>query len=230
MSKVNSERSGCVDVFKAFLVSDADYDGFLEIPRIQGGTYAPKRLLEFSKSLSSTNYECWVHFYEDDAAFERIWRNPRKYLPILKKFEGVICPDFSLYRDMPLVMQYWNIYRSRAIGSWLEHNGVRVIPNIRFGDERTYNECCFGVSKQGTIAIGTHGCLKNRIDRAFIRSGLSIVIKRLDPTIIVIYGAAPDELFDDFRRHGITILQFDSSFAKSRRGDCHGNRYSSYYP
>lgn len=75
---------------------------------------------------------------EDDFLFERIWRNPRKYLEVLQRYEGVILPDFSLYRDMPLVMQLWNIYRSRAIGHWLQMNGVTVIPNIRYGDRRTY--------------------------------------------------------------------------------------------
>lgn len=29
------------------------------------------------------------------------------------RFNGVILPDFSLFRDMPLVMQMYNILRSR---------------------------------------------------------------------------------------------------------------------
>lgn len=224
MSNVNSERSGCVDVFNAFLVSDANYDGDLEIPVILGDNHRPKKLLEFSKAVSSKDYECWVHFYEDDASFERIWRNPRRYLPILKKYEGVICPDFSLYRDMPLVMQYWNIYRSHAIGSWLEHNGVNVIPNVRFGDERTFEECCLGIPKHGTIAVGTHGCLKNKTDRDYFRKGLSVVLERLNPMAIIVYGTTPEDIFDDCYRQGIQIYQFDSSFAKSRRGDDYGDR------
>ena len=84
-----------------------------------------------------------------DVTFERIWNTPNKYLPIIKKFKGVITPDFSVYRDMPLVMQQWNIYRSRAIGHWLQENGVSVIPDIRFGDERTYEASCAGIQKHG---------------------------------------------------------------------------------
>lgn len=71
-------------------------------------------------------------------------------------FRGVISPDFSLYRDMPLVMQQWNIYRNRAIGSWLQMNGVNVIPNVRFGDKRTYDICCEGIDSGSIIAIGSH--------------------------------------------------------------------------
>ncbi|MCR4557107.1 MAG: DUF4417 domain-containing protein [Saccharofermentans sp.] len=219
MSKVNRLREGCKDVFKAFLVKDAKYEGYLEIPIIYGGLYRPAKLIEFSKALSSQDYTCWVHFYEDDASFERIWRNPNKYLPTLKKFAGVISPDFSLYRDMPLVMQLWNIYRSHAIGSWLQNNGVNVIPNIRFGDERTFDNCCCGVSHSSTIAIGTHGCIKNKIDRFYLSAGVEWIINKLEPKIVVIYGQAPAEIFDKFKTQGITILQFDSSFAKSRRGE-----------
>ena len=80
------------------------------------------KLIAFSKAIRSTDFDTWIHFYEDDVAFERIWNTPNKYLPIIKKFKGVITPDFSVYRDMPLVMQQWNIYRSRAIGLMLYHN------------------------------------------------------------------------------------------------------------
>ena len=78
-----------------------------------------------------------MHCYEDDAAFERLWSRPERYLPILKRYAGVIAPDFSLYRDMPLVMQQWNVYRSRAIAHWLQENGIPVIANVRWGDRRT---------------------------------------------------------------------------------------------
>lgn len=224
MSKMNSTRSGCKDVFHAFLVENANYDGFLEIPTIEYGCFKPSKLISFSKCISSKEYDSWVHFYEDDAAFERIWKNPRRYLPVLKKFAGVICPDFSLYRDMPLVMQFWNVYRSRAIGHWLQENGVKVIPNVRFGDRRTYRCCCCGVSKDGTIAIGTHGCIKICEERILLAQGLDYVIASLKPRAIVVYGSAPNDIFDKYRDMGIEILQFDSEYAISRKELDYGSR------
>lgn len=224
MSKVNCLRKGCKDVFNAFLVKNAVYDGILEIPAQRGGLYNPAGVIEFSKALSSQKYDYWVHFYEDDSSFERIWKNPRKYLPVLKRYAGVIAPDFSLYRDMPLVMQLWNIYRNHAIGSWLQENGVNVIPNVRFGDERTYDACCLGVPHNSTIAIGTHGCVKNRIDREYLSAGIDHVISTLKPRVLVVYGTTPADIFDKYRDQGISILQFNSSFANSRAGDQNGNR------
>lgn len=217
MSKVNSARSGCRDVFRSFLVKNASYDGYLEIPCLKPEYQVPNRLILFSKAVRSCDFDSWIHFYEDDAAFERIWNAPNKYLPIIKKFNGVITPDFSVYRDMPLVMQQWNIYRSRAIGHWLQENGVSVIPNIRFGDERTYEVSCVGIQKHGTIAVGSHGCIKLSSDRSYFVNGLEYVVDRLEPSILVVYGTAPDNIFASYKEKGIEVLQFDSDFMQSRK-------------
>ncbi len=217
MAIINNARKGCKDVFNAFLVSTAKYAGLFEIPCIKPCNEVPGRIILFSKAISSKDYEQWVHFYEDDYLFERLWNNPRKYISILKKYQGVILPDFSLYRDMPLVMQLWNIYRSRAIGHWLQANGVKVIPNIRFGDQRTYHICCIGIEKHSIISIGSHGNLKNKQDREIFLKGVDKIVKTLEPRVIIIYGAAPDKYFNQYKEAGIRIIQFDSSFAISRQ-------------
>jgi hypothetical protein len=206
-------RPGCRDVFKAFLVKNAKYEGVIEIPILDKTNSKPRKVILFSKALKSKDYDCWVLFYEDDGNFERIWNNPKKYLPILKRFKGVICPDFSLYRDMPLVMQLWNIYRSHAIGRWLQDNGVDVIANVRFGDERTYEACCYGVPKNGIIAVGSHGCLRYKEEKEYFIKGLDYVVKRLNPKTIIVYGAAPEGVFGKYKAIGIEILQFDSDYA-----------------
>ena len=212
MSRKNATRSGCKDVFRAFLVKNATYDSPLEIPCLKSETEKPNKLIPFSKAICSDEYNAWVHFYEDDVAFERLWNRPNVYLPILKKFSGVISPDFSVYRDMPLVMQYWNIYRGRAIGHWLQENNIRVIPNVRFGDERTFELSCAGINKNGIISIGSHGCIKLLTERNYFKKGLDYVIDTLKPSTLIVYGTAPDKLFARYRNSGIEILQFDSDF------------------
>lgn len=217
MSKINSKRSGCKDVFNSFLVALACYCGVFEFPRIYPCYDIPNRLISFSKSISCKDYDQWVHFFEDDYLFERIWRNPKRYLENLKKYNGVILPDFSVYRDMPYVMQLWNIYRSRAIGCWLQANGVKVIVDVRFGDKRTFRCACDGVSKHCVIAIGTHGTLKNRKDRRIFVAGLEEIVKILQPKVIVVYGCAPDAIFSKYKEKGIRIVHFDSAFATSHK-------------
>jgi len=217
MSKINSQRNGCKDVFNAFLVTVATYAGLFEFPVILATFEIPNKLVAFSKSISCKDFNQWVHFYEDDQLFERLWNNPKKYLDILKKYNGVILPDYSLYRDMPFAMQIWNIYRSRAIGHWLQINGVNVIPNIRYGDRRTYRICCDGISKKSIIAVGTHGTLKHVADRETFSQGLDIVIRRLEPSAIVVYGTAPDYIFKKYKDAGIKIVRFCSEYAASHK-------------
>ena len=217
MSKINSQRKCCKDVFNAFLVAFATYAGIFEFPRIRPTYFIPNRVIAFSKAISCKDYDQWVHFFEDDYLFERIWRNPEKYLDMLNRYNGVILPDFSLYRDMPLAMQIWNIYRSRAIGHWLQENGIKVIPNIRFGDRRTYRICCDGIQKHCVVAVGTHGNLKLLEDREIFLKGLDIIVNRLEPTVIVVYGAAPEKYFKKYEKLGIQIVQFDSNYATSHK-------------
>lgn len=217
MSSQNCTRPGCRDVFHAFLVKNARYDGYLEIPCIRPEEKIPSKLLPFSKTLHSTDYDAWVHFYEDDVAFERIWNKPNIYLPILKRFTGVISPDFSLYRDMPLVMQQWNTYRGKAIGHWLQENEIAVIPNIRFADERSYDFCCAGVKIGSTIAVGSHGCIKRRTEREYFRRGLEFVVQKLQPKRVIVYGTTPNDAVQPMTDKGIELLQFDSEFSVSRK-------------
>ncbi len=171
------------DVFKAFLVENADYDGKFELPVLRTSNFIPDKIITFSDAMAkrTTDYEAWVHFYEHDIKFERLWNNPKAYINKLKKFKGIISPDFSLYRNMPLCMQIWNTYRSRALAVWLQNNGVEIIPNVRFNDERTYEFCFDGIEKNKTVAIGTHGCIKRRNDKEYFKAGLSELVKRLAP-------------------------------------------------
>ena len=207
------------DVFHSYLVEDADYEGYIELPKIKASNLIPQKLVPFSNAMSKTweDFDCWVMFYEHDVKFERFWNNPKQYLEKLKKFKGVISPDFSLYRNMPLVMQQWNTYRSRALAVWLQKNDVELIPNVRFNDERTYDFCFDGIEKYKTIAVGTHGCIKNKIDKDYFKKGLAELVKKIKKKTIIVYGATPDDIFKTYKDAGIEIISFESEFSKSRK-------------
>jgi hypothetical protein len=207
------------DVFHAFLVEQAEYDGRIELPCIRTSSELPERMVPFSKAMSGSmqDHGQWVHFYEHDKNFERLWNNPRRYLSKLKKFKGIISPDFSLYRNMPLVMQEWNTYRGRALAVWLQNNGIEVLPNVRWNDERTFDFCFDGIEKHKTVAVGTLGCIKRTEDKAYFKNGLETLVQRLSPETIIVYGASPDAVFKKYRQAGIRILSFESEFSKSRK-------------
>ena len=105
----------------------------------------------------------------------------------------------------------------RALAVWFQNNGIEIIPNVRFNDERTYEFCFDGIEKNKTIAVGTHGCIKNKADREYFKSGLSELVKILSPKNIIVYGAASDEIFKKYESRGINIIPFESEFSKSRK-------------
>lgn len=206
MTKINCRRGGCVDVFHASILKSTKFDGEYEFPVIREEHSVPRRLITFSKAMQEKmDFHQWVCFYEDDFLFERVWNNPSRYVDRLSKFEGVITPDFSVYYDMPFAMQIWNIFRSRAIGAWLQSQGIKVAPNIRFGDERTFECCCDGISKHSVISIGTLGCLKVKSYRETFEKGLAYVAKRLEPETMVLYGSVPGNI-SELKNDGINVV------------------------
>ena len=57
MSRKNGTRSGCKDVFHAFLVKNATYDSPLEIPRLKTEMRKPQKLIAFSKAVRGAEYD-----------------------------------------------------------------------------------------------------------------------------------------------------------------------------
>lgn len=123
-------------------------------------------------------------------------------------------PDYSLYRDMPLSMQIWNIFRSRALGYYLQSNGIKVVPNVRFSDERTYDIACAGVKKNSTIALSTYGLMKIKKEKEIFKKGLDYVIRKLTPKTLIIYGTTPYDIFGKYKLQGIEILSYESKISK----------------
>lgn len=159
--------------FRISLVETAFFNGKHEIPHIDAPCeiVIPSGLVPFSKREKSFNlgFEDFVCFYENDIEFRSILTDTEKYVNDLKRFKGVITPDCSLYIDAPLAVQIANIYLNRAIGYYLKQNGIYVIPNIRWGDERTYTDKLFGekiaflgVDKHSIVSIGTYGQIQSK--------------------------------------------------------------------
>lgn len=133
------------------------------------------------------------------------------YVEELKQYPGVISPDCSLYIDAPLCVQIASIYLNRAVGYYLSKKGIYVIPNIRWGDERTYTDELLGekvafqgVDKHSIVSIGTYGQIRTAESKRYFREGLIAMLDELEPKVVLVYGAMPDTIF-----HGLeTITEF----------------------
>lgn len=150
--------------------------------------HVPRSLIPFSVAQSSGDFASGVHFFIDDYRFERVWNQPERYIPMLKKFDCVLTPDFSTYSDMPLPMQAWNVYRNRALGNIWTREGIEVIPSLSWGGVDSFDVCFSGLPKESVYAVSTVGCTKKKQSIDGFRIGMDEAIKRLNPSKLVVYG------------------------------------------
>lgn len=192
--------------FRVSLVETAFFDGKHEIPHINAPTeiIIPEGMVPFSLRERSQNFKDFVCFYEHDVNFRDILINTENLVDDLKRFPGVVTPDCSLYIDAPLCVQIADIYLNRVVGYYLSTQGIYVIPNIRWGDERTYTDELFdekvafqGVDKHSIVSIGTYGQIKTAEFKRYFREGLVAMLDELEPEVVLVYGSMPKKIFGD---------------------------------
>lgn len=204
--KISKSQNLIDDGFRADLVKTAFFDGILEIPVIERPTriIIPEGMIPFSLRRKDKERKRFICFYEHDKRFSNILMAADEFTEELKQFPGIISPDCSLYWDMPLCLQIANIYMNRAVGYYFQSKGIYVIPNIRWGDERTYTTvelpekaAFLGVPRHSIVSIGTYGCVKSKEAKHYFREGLLEMLDELEPEVVLVYGSMPKQIFSD---------------------------------
>ena len=185
-----AERTG--NAYNLGEYDENNTEGFYQMPVIEPVTYIPKDLIGFNYALTSKNKDCGIHFYIDDYQFERVWNQPQFYIDKLSEFDCMLTPDFSLYTDMPIAMQIWNVYRSRLIGQIAQRNGMIVIPTVSWCREDSFDFCFDGLPKRATLSISTIGVKNDDYNFGLWKAGVDEMIKRLQPKTLLIYGGKVD--------------------------------------
>lgn len=190
--------------FRVSLVETAFFDGKFEIPHINAPNkiIIPSGMVPFSIRERSQDKKDFICFYENDVNFREILTNTEDYVDELKQYPGIITPDCSLYLDAPLCVQIADIYLNRAVGYYLQSQGIYVIPNIRWGDERTYTSDFLGekvafqgVDKHSIVSIGTYGQIKSSESKRIFREGLEAMLEEIEPEVVLVYGAMSEKIF-----------------------------------
>lgn len=211
--------------FRVALVETAFFDGKFEIPHINapGKICIPKGMVPFSQREQSKDHMDFVCFYEHDIKFRKILTETETMVDDLKRFPGVITPDCSLYLDAPLCVQIVDIYLNRAVGHYLQKQGIYVIPNIRWGDERTYTSDFLGekvafqgVDKHSIVSVGTFGQIRTAESKRYFREGLTEMLKELEPEVVLVYGSMPKEIFEGLTERA-RFVQYPDWTTRMRR-------------
>ncbi len=170
-------------------------EGYYEIPIIQPVKTLPKirEWIGFNYVLSDDNPEGKaVHFFIDDYQFERVWKEPEKYVDKLKQYVCVASPDFSPYGDMPMALQIYNHYRKHWVAAYLQQAGVTVIPTIRCStDKKSLDWYLDGEPYGGITIISSMWTGKEDIREQF-KTELNTMVEKLEPTKVFIYGKQDD--------------------------------------
>lgn len=155
----------------------------------------PAWLIPYRQRVRDTDqvHMAGLHFFLDDGRFEAVWQRPGQSLPGLRPFAAVLTPDFSLYRDWPLVAQMWNVYRSRWCGAYWQSHGLTVIPTVSWSTAASYDFCFLGIPRRSVVAVATVG-LRWRQDaaaRSLFLAGFRELVYQLSPSLVLCYGSIP---------------------------------------
>ena len=193
------------------LIKDLAYeDGYHPIVLKAVNGIVPRELVAFSKA-SRTNLEGKiVHFYEYDYIIDAIWRNPSKYIEMLKRATAVIGPDFSVNPRYPGEVNAWSLFKIRVISHYMQKNGITLIPNIPICGAKDSNYLWKSCESGGIYAISNVQAYNNYFSRhqwyGFVRE----VINRLNPESLIVYG-------NKMEISGVRTYYFDNKNIKNLR-------------
>ena len=211
------------DGYSSYLVEGATFIGKYQIPSLpkHDEILIPKDMIPFDKRNVVKEKDLAIDFYMHDVTFRQILTSTSKYLDELSRFAAVISPDCSLYRDMPLCLQITNTYMNRAVGFYLQKHGVYVIPNVRWGDKRSFEFCFQGLPTNDIVCISTHGCIKGEENKYYFKLGLEEMLIVLKPQVVLVHGSVPDEVFSDFLSE-TKFVHYESYISKMKGGKRNG--------
>ena len=178
------------DVFHAWMLDGATYAGPLDMPKLAPVHVVPNRLVAFSDAMDSkwNDYNCFVHFFEDDCKIERFWNNPKAYIDKLSKFQGVIGLDYSVCWDFPVALKDYNHWRNSVCTFWMQKHLHCAVPQARCEDEN-FEAVLAGFPKHSTIAIGARSMVRDVEDRAVLKKSVEHIVDFLEPENLLWYGS-----------------------------------------
>lgn len=170
------------------------------IPDLPQATTVPQRLIAYNDRWKVEHPDTGdaVHFFLDDYRFETMWSQPQRSLSRVMRAGLALTPDFSLWREMPLAMQLWQVYRSRWCGAWMASNGITVIPTLSWSTPDSYDFCFAGVAKYSVVAVSSVG-IRDDDARSSYRHGIRMMMEQIEPECVVVYGRSlgEDKVFPD---------------------------------
>jgi hypothetical protein len=196
--------------FQEVFPSDNEYG----IPVIENNAVVPSHLVQWGSYPQLSELDpasnTAVHFFLDDYRFESLWHNPTRRLDVLQRIGLVLSPDFSLFRDMPIAMQIWNVYRNRWLACFWQQYGIRVIPTVSWSDPHDF--CYAGINPGSIVAVSSVGVKKDRLAQKLFSAGFEKMMEIIQPSAVVSYGSLSSLVVTE-----IPIVTFSTRWEQRQR-------------
>jgi ParB-like chromosome segregation protein Spo0J len=216
-----SNRWGFPDLLEHMLW-DGDIKGVYTID----GDISPTRIVHWGTiGFDERMKDHAIAFYSEDERFEAaVWEKAIQFIDKLKVVRpaALIQPDFSIWKDDPPAVQIWNTYRSRWCARYWQEAGWKIIPNISFADEQTWEWIFDGIPKQipcAAIQARTSGGSDKAKQRFLL--GLRKFCERVEVGKVFVYGGEHRKWIEPAIPSGPKFVWIDS-FHKARKemGKC----------
>lgn len=206
------------DGFQAYLTEGATFVGAPGIPMLMDldNVQIPNDMIQFKKAKKCPNKRQYVHFYMHDKEFSTVLTATKEYIDLLKLFDGAITPDCSMGIGQAPCLQQANTYMNRAVGFYLQKNGIPVIPNVRWSDESSFDYCFLGIPKGSMVSVSTHGCITSRQERQMFKTGMDAMLTAIQPKAVLVHGYMPDDIFGEYRNQ-VEFHRYASQFERTHQ-------------
>ena len=105
---------------------------------------------------------------------------------------------------------------NRAVGFYLQRQGIPVIPNIRWSDESSFEYCFLGVHPGSIVSVSTHGCIQDKKQKLMFKIGLEAMLEALSPSAVLVHGYMPEEVFGEYIGQ-VDFHRYASEFERTHR-------------
>ena len=204
------------DGFQQRLTEGATLVGAPGIPMLMDlhNAQVPRDMIPFGKARKCPDKRKYIHFYMHDREFSRVLTATDHYIDLLKLYDGVITPDCTLLIGQSPCLQQTNTYMNRAVGFYLQKNGIPVIPNIAWSDESSFEYCFLGVPLGSMVCVSTHGCITSREERRMFKTGMSAMLDAIHPKVVLVHGFMPESIFGEFSGQ-VEFYRYASQFERT---------------
>jgi len=150
-------------------------------------------------------------FFEEDEVFSGIWDSPSGAVARMQRYEWgqVVAPDFTFYRDAPLVIQYYGHFKCMYMARYFQEAGFKVVPKLHLVDPldpRVTGWQYFGIpigspviAVQVNTVYGRTASKDSFEQRGMFYRMMEEAVGKLRPDGVIIYGGAGSE--DHLRTH-----------------------------